>query len=853
MEPENRVVVLIDMDCFYCQVEEKLDPELKGKPIAVVQYNPWKGGGIIAVNYVARARGVTRHMRGDEAKEKCPEIQLPSVPCQRGKADISKYREAGKEVARVLQRFTSLLERASIDEAYLDITAPVQERLKVLNTNTINTDMMPNTYALGYNNIEEFISDVHSCSSDSIDFDYEHAKRLLVGAVIVSEIRAAVYEETGYRCSAGISHNKILAKLVCGMNKPNKQTVLPKHTINILYKTLSVKKVKHLGGKFGDTVCEALRITKMAELLMFTEKQLQDKFDEKNGTWLYNIARGVDLEPVQARFNPKSIGCCKQLRGKSALLDLDSLRKWLADLGAEIEGRLERDALESNSLRKWLADLGAEIEGRLERDAVESNRTPKQMVVSFTAAGADGRDSSSSRSYNFVPDDELGAQLFASKALELVLDTLEGVKYAGTESNRKLRAPIKFLGISVGKFEDNSETRKNKKILDYFTAGSANATKTKDDAKPNVIKETNTKNNEGKEYILQKFFNTQNAAKTKTRDVHIKTEDETNINLDKENKESHKVIESPLDKQESFFARFLNKSTPNKKTEGTMVTKEPNTSIRPTTPVCNVVTHEDKSNDSDYSSSTINMEINKSIALFDEDPRDAARVSHMRDLLNKSSIQDKSRSSENSDELKPETTNDDEITKFEDVKDKIKTPSPHKEETFKCQECGKTLLMQMYETHADYHFALKIREEERKRVRDERTRTKSLIPVTNEDVKSNTVKIKKKESIKETKCKTEDPSKNKTTTPIASFFVKLDDTVPTEACAECGKKVPVAKLAEHSDFHEAQKLSRELNGNRKVLSSVYIETSVKRKRKSVSPTKKPKMQCPSKSIDSFFR
>lgn len=90
MDQENRVVVLIDMDCFYCQVEEKLNPELKDKPIAVVQYNPWKGGGIIAVNYVARAQGVTRGMRGDQAKEKCPDIELPSVPCQRGKADITK-------------------------------------------------------------------------------------------------------------------------------------------------------------------------------------------------------------------------------------------------------------------------------------------------------------------------------------------------------------------------------------------------------------------------------------------------------------------------------------------------------------------------------------------------------------------------------------------------------------------------------------------------------------------------------------------------------------------------------------------------------------------------------------------
>ncbi len=72
----DRVVALIDMDCFYCQVEARQDPSLRGKPSAVVQYNTWKGGGIIAVNYEARAFGVTRNMRGQEAKEKCPDIKL---------------------------------------------------------------------------------------------------------------------------------------------------------------------------------------------------------------------------------------------------------------------------------------------------------------------------------------------------------------------------------------------------------------------------------------------------------------------------------------------------------------------------------------------------------------------------------------------------------------------------------------------------------------------------------------------------------------------------------------------------------------------------------------------------------
>ena len=75
----------------------------------------------LAVNYEARSFGVTRNMRGDEAKEKCPDIILVKVPEERGKADLTKYRNAGKEVIQVLKnQFPgAVIERASVDEAYL--------------------------------------------------------------------------------------------------------------------------------------------------------------------------------------------------------------------------------------------------------------------------------------------------------------------------------------------------------------------------------------------------------------------------------------------------------------------------------------------------------------------------------------------------------------------------------------------------------------------------------------------------------------------------------------------------------------------------------------------------------------
>lgn len=241
----DRVVVLVDMDCFFCQVEEKLNPELKDKPMAVVQFNNWNvsgGGGIIAVNYLAREMGVTRHMRGDEAKEKCPEVELVMVPNVREKADTSRYRDAGKEVADVLQTFTNLLERASVDEAYLDITEEVLKRTEHISNGDgeVDPNLLVNTFAVGYAHIGDFIREILTSMRDDGGNEAGHYEdgldsstirksnfKLLVGAAIAGEMRAKIKEITGYECSAGIAHNKILAKLVCGINKPNKQTVLP--------------------------------------------------------------------------------------------------------------------------------------------------------------------------------------------------------------------------------------------------------------------------------------------------------------------------------------------------------------------------------------------------------------------------------------------------------------------------------------------------------------------------------------------------------------------------------------------------------------------------------------------------
>lgn len=93
----------------------------------------------------------------------------------------------------------------------------------------------------------------------------------------------------GYHCSAGIAHNKILAKLAAGMHKPNQQTILPQFCISELYQTLPITKIRSLGGKFGLQVSEVLGVKVMNDLCRFSERELQQKLDSKTGYIIFNL------------------------------------------------------------------------------------------------------------------------------------------------------------------------------------------------------------------------------------------------------------------------------------------------------------------------------------------------------------------------------------------------------------------------------------------------------------------------------------------------------------------------------------------------------------------------------------
>ncbi|XP_033916955.1 DNA polymerase eta [Melopsittacus undulatus] len=365
---QERVVALVDMDCFFMQVEQRLDPQLRGRPCAVVQYTQWQGGGIIAVSYEARAFGVSRGMWATEARALCPELALARVPQARGKADLTRYRDASVEVMQVLSRFAAI-ERASIDEAYLDLTGSVRERLRALQGRPIAAAMLPTTFVQGLPDdpggpepgpqpggkedlrqcgLHEWLATLSFDNPDCPDL------QLTMGAVIVEEMRVAVEAATGFKCSAGISHNKTLAKLACGLNKPNRQTLLSSRFVPQFFSQLPVSNIRNLGGKLGTAITDILGIEYIGEMTQYSERELQTHFGDKTGSWLYYLCRGIEEEPVKNRYLPQSIGCSKNFPGKIALATQKEVQHWLLQLALELESRLIKDRSQNHRVAKQL-------------------------------------------------------------------------------------------------------------------------------------------------------------------------------------------------------------------------------------------------------------------------------------------------------------------------------------------------------------------------------------------------------------------------------------------------------------------------------------------------------------------
>lgn len=285
-----RVIIHIDMDYYYAQVEEVLDPSLKDKPVGIKQRFH-----VVTSNYVAREFGIKKMTLITEARKLCPELVLVDGE------DISKYKQMSARINEIMHKFSGNVEKLGLDENYLDVTKEISEQLE----QGVEAGLLDRVEGYVYPPLEEGCSQREAfrracgCGCD---------RRLILGSHMAKEIRDCIARELGLKCCAGVAHNKLLAKLVGSVNKQNKQTVLlPNCGSSFLASLGSVKALTGIGEKTAE-ILEEVGVKTVRDLQETSVEKLAKRLGLEQAGRLKEIAFGKDDTPVKATGKPKSVG-----------------------------------------------------------------------------------------------------------------------------------------------------------------------------------------------------------------------------------------------------------------------------------------------------------------------------------------------------------------------------------------------------------------------------------------------------------------------------------------------------------------------------------------------------------------
>ena len=277
-EPATRKILHVDMDAFFASVEQRDDPALRGRPVAV-------GGGhrgvVAAASYEARAFGVRSAMPSVTARRRCPELIFV-------KPRFEVYKAVSQQIRAIFADYTELIQPLSLDEAYLDV------------------------------------------SEDRLGLGSARA--------IAEDIRRRIRAETGLTASAGVSYCKFIAKLASDQNKPDGLCVIPPHKGAAFVATLPVKRF-HGVGPVTAAKMERLGIVTGADLAAWPLSQLQAHFGSA-AQWYWQIARGIDERPVRVERMHKSVSAERTF--DTDLSTPDALRHELERVAGLAWQRIER-------------------------------------------------------------------------------------------------------------------------------------------------------------------------------------------------------------------------------------------------------------------------------------------------------------------------------------------------------------------------------------------------------------------------------------------------------------------------------------------------------------------------------
>jgi DNA polymerase-4 len=278
-----RRILHIDMDAFYASVEQRDNPALRGKPLAVGG-QPDRRGVVAAASYEARAFGVYSAMPMATAVRLCPSLVI--VP-----PDFSRYKAASTVVFRIFREVTPLVEPLSLDEAYLDVT--------------------------------------------------ENAWGEPLATPVARRLKDRIRAETGLTASAGVAPNKFLAKIASGWKKPDGLTVISPDRIEPFLQKLPVDALWGV----GPVTARKLRARGIERLVDVRTVDLQ-ALRETVGSladWLRQLAHGVDDRPVEPNREAKSSG--SENTYAEDLTDLDAIRTETGAMAADAARWLARKQL----------------------------------------------------------------------------------------------------------------------------------------------------------------------------------------------------------------------------------------------------------------------------------------------------------------------------------------------------------------------------------------------------------------------------------------------------------------------------------------------------------------------------
>jgi len=265
-----RKVVHVDMDAFYASVEQRDNPELRGRPVIVA----WRGkrSVVCAASYEARKFGVRSAMPAVRAERMCPEAVF--IP-----PDFVRYKAASQSVREIFQRHTDLIEPLSLDEAYLDVT--------------------------------------------------DNKMQLLTATRVAKMIREQIREELNLTASAGVAPNKFLAKIASDWKKPNGLFVIQPHEIQGFLMPLPIGRIPGVG-QVTETRMKGIGITTVGDLYALDVATLEQHFG-RYGRRLYELARGIDDNPVVPNRASQSISAEDTFEKDIPLAEAEPLIRKLAD------------------------------------------------------------------------------------------------------------------------------------------------------------------------------------------------------------------------------------------------------------------------------------------------------------------------------------------------------------------------------------------------------------------------------------------------------------------------------------------------------------------------------------------